>query len=197
MGSDWHNVIIYSFWSCFLHISKPNFFLWILLCINIYSIFKVLWDKEKKTFQIIFHDKKYSGTLHWKTLIFLLSVYFRDSCWYAPVALKQSLKFIPVGLVSTLSLNVMNIECQTNVNHSVSPLTRFSFSLGPGSTEPENYNRGEDLSFEKYRYYPLTWQVIGPGSSANTIQVSYYFHFKILETSIKTLLIPDKRRLNK
>ena len=92
-------------------------------------------------------------------------IYYRDSCWYAPVALKQSLKFIPVSyeksklwqwrvihfILVSIKLSIL-ISCEqwiSNVN--INPFwflaQQISSISGSWSSKQKDYNWGRVATF--------------------------------------------------
>ena len=67
----------------------------------------------------------------------------RDSCWYAPVALKQSLKFIPVSWKHFTNQGIMHMT------HFATPKPSQTKSQNPKSQNPKSQSRLGWLYYHK------------------------------------------------
>ena len=111
-----------------------------------------------------------------------LGVEIRDDCWYAPVALEQTLEFIRDAVASPSSSS----------NNPTSSLTKQAVAQ-PSSTLP--CSNSSSVSCPKRR--KVLVGVIGPGSSAVSIQVQnllQLFHIPQIGYSATSRDLSDKNR---
>jgi hypothetical protein len=121
-----------------------------------------------------------------------LGVEIRDDCWYAPVALEQTLEFIRDAVAASPQLTTSSGNNNNNNKTSLEQSSTPPAAL----TTPTTANSNNNINNNNKRRKVLVG-VIGPGSSAVSIQVQnllQLFHIPQIGYSATSRDLSDKNR---